>query len=911
LVLGLGLVELGFWMRDSGAFPHLNVYEPDPAYGARLRPLSTTRVAFGGSAVTEVAIHGGGFRGERAEPEPPVRQNEVLFVGDSQTFGLGVEANESFVARFGELAKVPVYNAGVPTWGPPEFARAIAEIGKRRRPKRVVYVVNFANDPFEANRKNVERHAVWDGWAVRRETAPASVFGFPGRELLFGRSHAVFALRQWLYFRGEQQRNAEEGTISEGTFRDLFDIGQAVIQQRAQDRAETERRAALYETEATYADERYRRAESRVKALVWQSLKLGDVEYRDTGSQGSVYLAADANPGDIVTPGYGEEGRPVFATAEYIRKGVEFRNSFEAKLRAEANAAVDSASGKEFLSALSARDAERLRRDVVTNKPLEIVRHASPLARAVLEAKEQARAIGAELTLLVLPLDVMVSPEEWKKHGEKRVDLAPAQVLIDDLVEVVRGAGAVAVDAGPTLKKAQPGAFLPGDIHLTPKGHEAVAKALAEAIEANGRSLVSAHAPVLDKGRSRVPPPSTWPALAGEVAVRGSGPRCPVTKKYREWLYVTCYPKRAAEPTPIGARVLRGSVVDSIVSVNDGRLTLVAPIPKDQPYEAVFTWSDGASKRLIVEWDPAGAAPDMRMVQEPTERAEPPASPDASAKICGCFRRETNAEDCRELIAQPDPDCAAAYAGDCTKMLACAEGHALYPPRCAPGRVNVGATQRCTSAQRASAGSSAGGALPALALAPAPLSEADKKTLADKGHALIVSAQAFVGEGCKLGGDAIELLAVVPFDRCPVDARMVKDYEAALGAFDAIASRAALDGKAATYAEKARLFGSWVNLTLQSKDTRGTSALYQDLALSFNAWQPEKRVWVDSPRMVNLYFGLSGNRGDDYLRNHRNDGEKRRAAWLATGKHFSWRRGPNGFEGPYGSPDERWAPGGL
>ena len=169
-----------FWTRDHGAFPHLNVYVADAQYGVRLRPGASTRIAFGGSPVTSVAIHAGGFRGAAPDAEPAAQKGEVLFVGDSQTFGLGVEAEQAFAMRFAELAKLPVYNAGVPTWGPPEFARAIQAVGQRRHPSTVVYVVNFANDAFEAERPNTQRHAVWDGWAVRRETAPASVTEFPG-----------------------------------------------------------------------------------------------------------------------------------------------------------------------------------------------------------------------------------------------------------------------------------------------------------------------------------------------------------------------------------------------------------------------------------------------------------------------------------------------------------------------------------------------------------------------------------------------------------------------------------------------------------------------------------------------------------------------------------------------------------
>jgi hypothetical protein len=63
---------------------------------------------------------------------------------------------------------------------------------------------------------------------VRRETAPARVFEFPGRRWLFSRSHAVYALRRWLHARDGATPEAADlgdpidlGTPSEGGLHDL------------------------------------------------------------------------------------------------------------------------------------------------------------------------------------------------------------------------------------------------------------------------------------------------------------------------------------------------------------------------------------------------------------------------------------------------------------------------------------------------------------------------------------------------------------------------------------------------------------------------------------------------------------------------------------------------------------------
>ena len=893
LAAGLALAEGAFHLRDHGAFPHLNVYVADPSYGVRLRPGASTRVGFGGSPVTYVAIHAGGFRGTSAGAEPAAAAGEVLFLGDSQTFGLGVDAQQAFAARLGALAKLPVYNAGVPTWGPPEFLRAMKELGQRRHPATIVYVVNFANDAFEAERANTQRHAVWDGWAVRRETAPAQVTQFPGRELLFQRSHLVFALRQWWHRRDASPGQiAERGTPSEGDLRDLFKQGEQLSQGQLAARAETARRASLYETETTYAQESYRLAESRVRALVWDKLKLGGgLAGEDPNAPGSVYLAADANPGDIVTPGIGEEGRPVFATAVYIRQAVELRNRFEADLRKQAEAALATDEAKHILAALSERDQQRIKLAAVRAKPLELVRASSPLTRTVLDAKQQADALGARFVLLALPLDVMVSEAEWPKHGKGRVDLAPARVLIEDLVESVRRAGGLALDATAALAAAEPGAFLPGDIHLTPKGHDAVAQALAAELK---RNAPSAGEPglALSPGRSRVPPPEVWDRIGGEVAVNGSS-GCPVTKKYREWLYIRCFPTspKAAQGTAV--QVIEGGLGDALAWVNGGKMTLVAPIPTGQNLEALFTWSDGKTKRLRVTWDAKGSAPEMSMAPEASAAAAP-ADAHASERVCGCYQSLHPGADCTALIASADVTCVETYGNDCVGLVACAQGDALHPPRCPAGSRNAGASLHCSKAPvEAPAGTSAN-----VELASLPAAHAAPEVAA-AGAALIKSAQAFVGPGCKLSGDAIELISIVPFDRCPSDASMVAAYQRQWLAFDTVAKGQPRQGPGATFREKAQAFGDFTTRALASQDTRGTAALFQDLALAYNAWQPAAPVAVDPPRMVALYFGVAHSPSTDYFRNLHHDGEARKAAFEASGKHFLWRRGPNGFEGPY------------
>jgi hypothetical protein len=160
---------------------------------------------------------------------------------------------------------------------------------------------------------------------------------------------------------------------------------------------------------------------------------------------------------------------------------------------------------------------------------------------------------------------------------------------------------------------------------------------------------------------------------------------------------------------------------------------------------------------------------------------------------------------------------------------------------------------------------------------------------------LIASAQAFVGPKCRLAYDSASLVDSIPYDDCPTEQRVVDDYAAALAGLEGVS----LQGLGATFRDKARAFGNFTRLALQSKTTRGTAAFLQELTLAYNAWQPKRAIPVDPPRMLALYFGLTGERDIDPYRDLHHDAQRRKAAFDASGKHLQWRHGPNGWEGPY------------
>ncbi len=135
----------------------------------------------------------------------------------------------------------------------------------------------------------------------------------------------------------------------------------------------------------------------------------------------------------------------------------------------------------------------------------------SKLGPHLAEIHKTCLRAGCRVLTVALPADVMVDPAEWAKYrkaGESNNALSeavadPAQTaavaalmqgLATDALSLheralrrVGGGSPAAVpgflDLTRTLVAASPGAFLPDDFHLSPRGHEAVAKSLAPLID--------------------------------------------------------------------------------------------------------------------------------------------------------------------------------------------------------------------------------------------------------------------------------------------------------------------------------------------------------------------------------------------------------------------------------------------
>lgn len=195
LVFALALGELIATCALDGAYPTLNLYEPDPNYGVALTKDASTRVVSPNGTLTDIRTNALGFRGEAwPATSETVVPKRVLVVGDSQVMGWGVPEEALFTEA---LSGYEVIAAGVPTWGPFEYVRVMNELVPKYRPERVVFLVNGANDWDEAPFANVHRTSARDGWAVM-VAGLEDATDFPGRRWFLGRSHLILAVRMLL-----------------------------------------------------------------------------------------------------------------------------------------------------------------------------------------------------------------------------------------------------------------------------------------------------------------------------------------------------------------------------------------------------------------------------------------------------------------------------------------------------------------------------------------------------------------------------------------------------------------------------------------------------------------------------------------------------------------------------------------
>ena len=670
ILVALLIAELVFRQRDDGAFPHVNFYQPDDELGVRLQANSSQKISFGGNPVTSIRTNSAGYRGGNWGD---ATGDEILVVGDSQVFGLGVQEDETFASQLSELTGRPVINGGVPTYGPAEYAAVVREMLAKRKLKTVVYTVNFVNDLFELDKPNLDRHKVWDGWAVRSETAPSSRTWFPARGWLMSKSHAVYALRRWLYERGPKVD--DDGFDSEGTWRDVVSIDSDSKTEKARrsERAageDAKRLARLAALEEELEAKRKEVADKLARAL----------PQSDPGR----LQASASSPGDIVarlTAPNAEASRNIVVTADHIQRGVAYRNELAKNLNPEIashRAAADSIKAETSLAATRAALAQKSRAETYV---------PSVLAGEIEAVKAVTDAAGAELVVVALPIDVQVSSEQWKKYGvENPVDMIATRVLLGDLVESAQRLGARGVDVTAALAGvSEP--FLDKDIHMTASGHRAVAESIAERLA--GPPALPRPRPGLPRDRSRIPSRSEW-ITSPEITVKGSSALACETFAIREWFRMSC---TWGGYRPSGIEVKKGGHGEELITVTEYGALLLMPIVAGDEVEVTVVWEQ-QSLALTGTRKSADSPPSLSFSTEKGP-GRPLVVSDADALACRCHNELYRESRCSEMIGAPTAACIATYSDDCEALLACGRGDPLTLPPCPEGYANAGGSGQC------------------------------------------------------------------------------------------------------------------------------------------------------------------------------------------------------------------------
>jgi lysophospholipase L1-like esterase len=154
----LGLIVAEVAVRLLRPQPVMTVsrglYVPDPPRRYRLQPgfqgTVTNRVEFD----SWVSIDREGLRGPEIGPKPPGALR-VLALGDSFTFGVGAQQQETYPARLQEIlrsrgVRAEVLNAGAPGYGVPDEVAWFERWGRPLGPDLILVTVFIGNDLQDA-----------------------------------------------------------------------------------------------------------------------------------------------------------------------------------------------------------------------------------------------------------------------------------------------------------------------------------------------------------------------------------------------------------------------------------------------------------------------------------------------------------------------------------------------------------------------------------------------------------------------------------------------------------------------------------------------------------------------------------------------------------------------------------------
>lgn len=148
------------------------IYQPFPLAGPMLFYHMTPYTRYENVFRATFTTNDVGFRAAPTSPKPD-GVKRIVIVGDSWTFGLGVEADETFTSQLEKLltrdgGKWQVYNLGMPGWNTTNQLAALRTLFSRVKPDVVVFcpTSNDIDDSYD----------VWNGRLLPRGFASTTTF---------------------------------------------------------------------------------------------------------------------------------------------------------------------------------------------------------------------------------------------------------------------------------------------------------------------------------------------------------------------------------------------------------------------------------------------------------------------------------------------------------------------------------------------------------------------------------------------------------------------------------------------------------------------------------------------------------------------------------------------------------------
>ncbi|APR77779.1 Hypothetical protein A7982_03126 [Minicystis rosea] len=349
----------------------------------------------------------------------------------------------------------------------------------------MVMIVNAMNDFAELGHPNTERHTAVDGWAARiTSSSPPPTSRL--RELLIRRSHMTFALWRWQRTRAAAALPEPPDDGLDALFRAADDAYMAALSE-ARRREEIQQRAAARAATQAVLDETRQHLKELLKQLAPRVAGAGI-----WSQEWTLYQGSEGDPeARLLYRYYGgciPSDSPTYRT---LFASYKVRSDVEAAYRASAQAPPPELMRDLELTFARRANAERdldLGRGGWNESALFAEQLAEQPIRAFLKIEPvlaRANAIAttrnARLVVVAVPLDAQISRDARERRALPERRVLSLDALMAALAESARVVGAVGVDATAALRQAGDTAYL-RDGHLAAAGHEALARAIAEAL---------------------------------------------------------------------------------------------------------------------------------------------------------------------------------------------------------------------------------------------------------------------------------------------------------------------------------------------------------------------------------------------------------------------------------------------